>query len=339
MNKAPSNAQWLKLLETASEFNKIAPWTWMDDSLFFGVKDPDSEGINYCCIMGQSKEHFALAVYRGTAGLHSYIALRDGIHGTDLFTTYHLQDCLMASFEDQEGLDETDLEIIKAAGLEFHGNNQWPQFRSLRPRMVPWYLEAQEAQVLNYTLAAAAAASLLVKGNPQMLYGTSEEEIPVFSFGRDGSLVHTFTRVEAYEPKTASYSLTDDLLIKRFQKLPTEHKADWIVRSFLGPIPVMEAERPVFPTLLIWFDVLSDRVLHIETLSTVQDEAVKVFQNTLGMIDHLGIKPGRLIFTEPELQILLSKLCEQIGVKQAFQESNATIDAVIEDFHMNFGKQ
>lgn len=245
----------------------------------------------------------------------------------------------MASFEDRDGLDKTDLEIIKASGQKFRGKKKWPQFRSLRPRMVPWYLDAEEAHILTYSLAAAAAASLLVKGNPEMLYGKSDEEIPVFSFGRDGSLVHSFTRVVAFEPKSVSFTLTDDLLIKRFKKLPTEPKAHWIIRSFLGPMPVMEKKRPIFPTLVIWFDTLSDMVLHIETVSSVQEEGSKLFQNTLGMIERMGVKPGKLIFTEPELQILFANLCDQIGLKQELQESNDQIDAVIEDFHLNFGKQ
>lgn len=338
MNQAPSNTQWLKLLEAAAEFNRISPWTWMDDSLFFGIKAPESRETNYCCIMGRGGEHFALAVYRGTEGLHSYIALRDGINGTDLFTTYHSQHCLMASFEDREGLDKADMEIIRASGLKFRGKKQWPQFRSLRPRMVPWYLEAEEADTLTYALAAAAAASLLVKDNQQMLFGKTEEEIPVFSFGKDGSLIHSFTQVPAYAPKSASYSLTDDQLIKRFAKLPAEPKAHWIIRSFLGPSPVLQENRPYFPTLVIWFDTLSDRVLHIEAVSTVQEEAAKIFQNTLGIIEHIGIKPGKLIFTEPELQILFGKLCEQIELNQELQPYNEQIDAVIEDFHLNFGK-
>lgn len=338
MNKAPSNTQWLKLLEAASEFNRIAPWTWMEDSVFFGVKDPDTEEINYCCIMGAGGEHFALALYRGTAGLHSYIGLRDGIYGTDIFSTFHLQDCIMASFEDREGLDKTDLEIIKASGMKFRGRKQWPQFRSMAPRMVPWYLDEDEARILTYALAAAAATALLVKGNPQMLYGENDQQIPVFSFGRDGSLVHAFTQVEAYSPKAASYTLTDELLIRRLSQLPTEPKAAWIIRSFLGPMPVMEEERPVFPTIVIWFDTLSEMVLHIETFKDIQEGAAKVFQNTLGMIDTMGIKPGELVVTEPELEILLGRMCGQIGLKLDKQESNGMIDAVIEDFHQHFGK-
>lgn len=338
MNKAPSHTQWVKLLETAAEFNRLTPWEWMDDTLFFGVREPESQEINYCCIMGRGGEHFALAVYRGTAGLHSYIALRDGINGTDLFTTYHHQHCLMASFEDREGLDKTDMEIVKASGLKFRGKKQWPQFRSLRPRMVPWYLEAEEAQTLTYALAAAGAVSLLVKNSPQMLFGKTEEEIPVFSFGKDGSLVHSFTQVPAYTPRSAAYSLTDELLIKRLKSLPVERDAHWIIRSFLSPMAVLDEERPYFPTLVIWFDALSEQVLHIETVPTVQEEATKIFQNTLGMIEHIGIKPGTLIFTEPELQILFGKLCDQIDLKQELQPYNVQIEAVIEDFHENFGK-
>lgn len=337
MNQAPNNGQWQRLTAAASEFYKIAPWQWMEDTVFFGIQAPGTEEVNYGCIMGKGGEHLALALYRGEAGLHSYIALRDGLLGMDPFSTYHLQDCLMASFEQPEDLDDTDREILRAAAPETGNAERLPQFRSLRPRQVPWYLTAQEAEALAYGLAAAAAVSLLVRGTPKLLYGEHEADIPVFSFGRDGSLVHRFTQVAGYVPPVPALELRDEVLARRLKESPQAAETVWVVRSFVGPIPVMEAERPVFPTLVVWFDLAREQVMHIETCADLTQGAEAVLQNTVALIGHQGLRPGRLLVTEPAVEALLGRLCRQLDIPLTREEDLPQIEAVIEDFHRHFG--
>ncbi len=337
MNQAPSNGQWQRLTAAASEFYKIAPWEWMDDTVFFGIQAPGTETVDYGCIMGKGGEHFALALYRGEAGLHSYIALRDGTQGMDPFSTYHLQDCLMASFELPEDLDDTDREILRAAAPAAGEPKRLPQFRSLRPRQVPWYLTADEADTLAYGLAAAAAVALLVRGTPDMLYGGQEADIPVFSFGRDGSLVHRFTRVAGYVPPVPALELKDEDLIRRLKETPADPETVWVVRSFVGPIPVMEAERPVFPTLVVWFDQAREQVMHIETCADLVQGAETVLQSTVALIGHQKRRPGTLLVTEPAVEALLGRLSRQLDIPLGLQEAIPQIEAVIEDFHRHFG--
>lgn len=338
MNQAPSNAQWKKLAETAVEFGKIAPWTWMEDAVFFGIRDRETDVVNYCCIMGSGGEFYAMSLYRDIAGLHSFIALRDGIFGTDPFTTYHLQDCLMASFEPLEDLDETDTEILRAAGLQPEAGALVPRFRSHRPRQVPWYIDADEAETMTYALAASAAAALLVRGTPALLKGEQEIDIPVFAFGPDGSLVHGYTQVPGHVPQLPAYVLTDEALAGRLKSHAASEELAWMVRSFIGPMPVMESERPVFPTLVLWFDLTAGKVMHIETCRDLEEGAAMVLQTTAALIAHQGIRPGRLAVTEPALEGLLGRLCKQLDIPLELQVANEATEAAIEDFHRHFGQ-
>src|SRR5262245_5827031 len=145
----PTLEEWRALYREAIAFRDLEPWEWMWDSDVFGVQDPESSEIGYCCVMGQLGEHFALGVYRGSRGLAGHwemrLQAREPEAGEDPMEILLLQDCLMASFEDRKLLTPEDLGVIKQLGLKFRGPNAWPQFRSYRPGYEPWYLTGEEA--------------------------------------------------------------------------------------------------------------------------------------------------------------------------------------------------
>ncbi|NWN97301.1 MAG: plasmid pRiA4b ORF-3 family protein, partial [Bacillus sp. (in: Bacteria)] len=43
---------WSELLDLAEEFKKLQPWKWMDDDQIIVVKDPETEELIYCSVMG-----------------------------------------------------------------------------------------------------------------------------------------------------------------------------------------------------------------------------------------------------------------------------------------------
>ncbi len=67
--QTPPLQEWKALYGAALEFKELAPWDWMHDCDIFGVKDPESGEIGYCCIMGAAGEHYALGLYSGSEGL------------------------------------------------------------------------------------------------------------------------------------------------------------------------------------------------------------------------------------------------------------------------------
>ncbi|MGA9347192.1 MAG: hypothetical protein WBW48_00105 [Anaerolineae bacterium] len=136
---APTTADWQALYQAALEFKEIEAWTWMYDSDVFGVQNPVSGEIGYCCIMGALGEMFALAVYLGSEGLESYmrIASEPPLDPSEAFEELLLQKCLMASFANREELAKEDYQVIKRLGLKFRGRIAWPLFRSYRPAYHP----------------------------------------------------------------------------------------------------------------------------------------------------------------------------------------------------------
>src|SRR5262245_61780771 len=153
---SPSQPDWQALYPAAVAFRDLAPWEWMYDSDLFGVQNPASGEIGYCCVMGNLGEHYALGVYLGSEGLAGYRKIESGeLYPPNATALLHYQRCLMASFEDREYLDRQDLSVIKALGLKFRGRSAWPLFRSYRPDYHPWFVTADEARFLSVALEQA----------------------------------------------------------------------------------------------------------------------------------------------------------------------------------------
>ena len=137
---------WQELYGAARDFGDVACWDWMSDSDIFGVLNPESGEIGYCCVLGELGDVYGLVVYLGTDGLNQYKAIQSGEVGPDNDDTVFFQNCLKVSFEDRNELSKDDLKVIRGLRLKFRGRNSWPQFRSFRPGYFPWYLTEAEGK-------------------------------------------------------------------------------------------------------------------------------------------------------------------------------------------------
>jgi hypothetical protein len=78
----PTNEQWTALYEAAAAFKELAPWQWMYDSDLFGVQDPETGEVGYCCVLGALGELLGLNVHRGRPGIGGVSGNAGGIPGS-----------------------------------------------------------------------------------------------------------------------------------------------------------------------------------------------------------------------------------------------------------------
>jgi hypothetical protein len=168
-DKPPSIQEWRDLYNAAIEFKKIDCWNWMWDSDIFGVQNPVTGEIGYCCVMGGVGELFALTVFLDSEGLDGYSKIQSGEFYSFPEDMLNLQKCLTASFEDKKFLQKEDFQLIKKVGLKFSGHNSWPLFRSYRPGYHPWYLTSEEARYLTLCLQQTIGVSLSFKDDSDLL--------------------------------------------------------------------------------------------------------------------------------------------------------------------------
>jgi hypothetical protein len=317
----PTTADWQALYQAALEFKEIEAWTWMYDSDVFGVQDPVSGEIGYCCIMGNLGEMFALALYLGSEGLESYmrIASEPPVDPSEAFEELMLQKCLMASFGSRDELSKEDRQVIKRLGLKFRGRTAWPLFRSYRPAYHPWYLTADEARFLTLALQQAREVcprfredpALFDPPNEELWFVRVSEETEEGLSWRDAWLEPALLEVEELPDVPI-----DELRLARLKKAAQPMDAIWEMDFFLSPTPVQDkkGERPYYPYMTLTVDHRSGFVFGTDMASpeTYLEEFPGWF---LAMAERLKKLPTELWVKREDAYDLLEPITSRLGVE------------------------
>lgn len=337
----PTHADWRALYTAAATLKQLAPWSWMADSDLFGVEEPETGEVSWCCVLGQLGQLFALAAYPGAEGLDFYRRVEGG--DIDPEEAFFGQRCLMASFGDRDEIDKKDLAVIRALGLKFRGASDWPCFRSYEPGYVPWYLDRDQARRLTLVLEQSIKVATRCRTDVIMVAPDRAERYLVRTT-RGGS--SSFRRKPdppgsdpppAPKERSASGSSRPALAwrdvrrqLPRLQPRPAPPPLDterveslrskvervettWELDVFHLPYPVADGKaRPFYPRVLLLVDRMDKLVLHVELarnrsmLDLARGELLKT-------IHRAAAAPSAVAVTRTEIREALEPLCVALG--------------------------
>lgn len=338
----PPLASWEKLYAAAIEFKKTGCWEWMDDRHIFGVQNPVSGEIGYCVVLGSMGEVFALAVYRGTEGLEGITRIHTGMIELELEESIQVQNCLIASFEDRNDLQEQDREVIKKLGLKFRGRKEWPLFRSLQPGYVPWFINKEEGAFLIVALQQAREVVLRVKEKPNLLATPSEEHYFVRTAEKKGRKISWSDCYMKPHPIVQEEPLpynVDELRLKRIKKAATRRDIVLEVDFFYAPYPVQEkkGQRPFFPYLCLWVDRNSGLVLKHSLAG--HKELEPVFRdNFINLLEDIQAIPSALLVRQEQARKILEPLAGGLGIEISMLKRLKKMDEVRESMFDHFSR-
>jgi len=185
----PSLDKWRELYALAKEIKSAAPWHFIDEQDLFALVDPKTGEKGYIAVMGGAGEHFAIAIFLGDEGLSSYIDMQEQV--LDPWDLYIGQKCLMLSFEDRDYVKPQDRKIYKFLELRFRGRKQYPLFRFHEPGFEPWFIDADQADLLLLALPLVVQVAREVQEDPDYLFNAeSSSSIRIFTLEDDDPLVH-----------------------------------------------------------------------------------------------------------------------------------------------------
>lgn len=329
-NHIISQEDWLRLYEAAAQFKETKCWEWMYDTDLFGVQDPVTGQMGYCCVLGNAGEVFGLNVYLGDEGVKSYFdLLYQKVPQEDML---FVQNCLTAHFEDRDILDKYDISIIRQLGLRFRGRNQWPQFRNYTAGYMPWYLNVEEVRFLTLALEQAVNVVKRCKENDHLLEAQDEWTILVREpMEQDGSIAWHDEYVDIeFEEQEDVFHEYDEMTLKRLSSIKLTRAGDWEIDFFHISTAVAEGERPYYPVVFAVADADNGIILHMKITNDLS-EYIQEFQNELlhYMLEH-QVKPRILVVQREEAM----QAFEDIAKKLNIQMEPAEELPMIKDFRL-----
>ncbi|MBX0329375.1 hypothetical protein K2Z83_17025 [Oscillochloris sp. ZM17-4] len=334
---APTEQEWRALYAAAVQLKALEPWEWMLDDDIFGVRDPETQQIGYCCIMGNLGEHFALAVYLGDEGLRGYLQIQSGAFEENPIEALFSQLCLQVSFEDREMLTKDERAQIKALGLKYRGRNAWPSFRNYTPGYFPWALSAPEARFLTLAIEQACEVAARFADDPEIL------DPPV-----DGALLLRERAGEGWReiwhqpdltpPLPAAAPPVDELRLQRLRQAKLRRTGAWESGRFSMPQPVQDRadDRPYYPVSTLFVDAATGMVL-APGVGDPEGWREAYQEQCLDLIEQGQVLPREIASTDVELRDLLAPICAALGIKLKARET-PMFDDVRESFLAYFDR-
>ncbi|WP_127580132.1 DUF7309 domain-containing protein [Paenibacillus koleovorans] len=318
----PTTEQWSKLYVTAATFKQAGCWDWMENIHLFGVQDPDSDRVGYCCIMGNGGELYGLAVYIGTAGLKVVSDMLLGRSETDSMFSQH---CLMLAFEDREDLMTQERAQIKELGLKFRGRQAWPTFRLNEPGYYPWPLmTTNDVNFLTVAIEQAMEVSRLVRDNPDQLLDV-EEGFIVTRVSSTNEADERSWSTEKLKPADIEQPSIEYPELNAFQMAQLKKTVKqkqygvWEIGCFYLPSPVMEGDRPYYPMVLLAVDGGSGQIL-TAIVARQEEMAAKAISQLIQMLEQLKGVPSELVSLRQDAFGFLAPLVAELKLRCAVVE-------------------
>lgn len=325
----PSLEQWRTLYEVAGNLKKLAPWRALADMDILILQLPGRSEPVYCSVMGQGGESYGVSVYPGNESLARLqrILDRDACNQALLILE---QSCLVCSFGDREEIEPQDRAVMKQLDLRFRGRSQWIYFRSMKPGQFPWFLDAQEAELLTSALQNLfMLCRWYMEGRIHADFDAGETLRRWYD--PESELWLNAVAPMRWPKLDRTLDLQDDLLLarlKRGKKTAARLEAD----SFYIPLPIRRDPQspPVGAYMALLVDRDSGLVVDQQIAGPDQPDYVVAPSMLVDYMQAYG-RPAAVYVRSGWLGSLLRSTCGALGVRLVEDEGVPALDRLLEE--------
>jgi hypothetical protein len=261
--------EWQALHEVADRVRQSEPWRTLTDTDLFALQDPATQQIGLVSVLGNLGEVYAIHLYLPPEGLLFWLQFFRKGTPDPILAEFKLR-MLEVSFVPKKMLTSSDLILRQQLGLgkPKSRTNGCAQFRSYRPRCLPWYLEAEEVRLLHIALAASLEFAMQRNRGREPWLIDDSDELPVLSIycptGADAA-AWSIRRERLKVPQDPwrappAGEILDEVTVRRLPALPTTREV-WQAGSCFLRAPIADRKRPVYPVLGLVVNESSDEVL------------------------------------------------------------------------------
>lgn len=313
-----SLTEWRNLYDQAQKVMELEPWQFMEETDIFGVQNPITNEIGYCCVMGGLGELLGIVVYLGTEGLEGYRKMASGEITGENPEGMMVQKCLMVTFENRDCLEKEDLAVIKKLGLKFRGSNRWPLFRSYLPGYYPWFLTKEEVIFLTLVLEQEVLVASRFERDERTLTAPKKNQYLVRTSESGPSGLKW--RDQWMEPSpldkkaVAPIPPISELLLHRIKKESSRLQTSWEIELCHAPFTVAEGGRPFYPYISMILEVNSGLIIgnNVFPLTGYETDFQK---QLLKIIEDNGVFPKEIHVGREEVRRLIAPIADALDIK------------------------
>lgn len=326
---------WKDIYQAAAGFRALRPWEMFRDSDVFGIKNPGSEEIGYCCVFGALGEVFALCMYRGGEGLDSHQRTQRGEINPAIDDCFAMQNALMAEFCDRKELEKEDLAIIRELGFKPQKDGcapAYPCFRDYTPGFAPWFISENDARWLTFALRCATDFIEAVEEDGSI----PEPKMPghyLVYFPRDnGDKELSWTKKwhlpQPFKKPSFPQMPVDELCIRKILKKPLRQDTPWEIDVFhLSGGVILDRDRPYYSRCAMLAHKESGFLLGVEMPEPDRQSHLVLRDVLLKAIEQHGLLPAELHVRDELAWKTLKPLTDKLGCAL---KQKQTLPAILE---------
>ncbi len=251
-NSPPTAEQWEKLYEVALKIKQQAPWEALYDTDLITILLPEREEPVYISVMGRLGECYGIGVYPGYRSFNGLCRLMNQDEEDSATNPLFYQSCLVCYYGDRDELDPKERAIIKDLGLKFRGANNWIYFRSMEEGYYPWFINAEQAELLIDALQNFYMAFQLMGQNDLTVDFENGETLLRFYSSEQQQWLNTVRQLPLPPKNVTKIQFKDELLLTRLKsKKVNRHNLELDILFLPSPVQESPQETPYFPRLLL----------------------------------------------------------------------------------------
>lgn len=324
---------WAELYLAVVGFRDLAPWRWMDDEQVFGVEDPATGEIAWCCVLGGAGEIEGLVAYLGDAGFDQWRRMQAGAYRQD--ESLFGQDALVLTFGDRESLSPEERDDLKSRGVPCRGRRAWPSLESHQFGRLPRSLDDAEVTRLAHTIDQSLTIAARAGDGERLTGPDADGRFLVRRLLRAGKPGRDWfeERVDpprAIERRPADF---DGPAVERLARTLPRPEGTWEIDVIPVPSPVEQSGREAFvPSSFLAIERGTEQVVHTD-LQRPSDLLTQAQSGLLQAVSMISRRPSTVCVRRPWVSDGVGRVADALGIRVELCEELELLEAAVKHMH------
>lgn len=311
---------------------EIAPWEYLSEDQLLFVEDEAYPDPHVCTVMGAGGEAAGLLVFPGKEGYNFLRRVHSG-EMQDSGDYLAGNRSLTVHYNPKRAVSAADKQMLKAVGYKSKSGELIPEFRSLRPGYLPWFINQSEGLTLNLCVAAMLELLDHVNTDPDANPWPDDRTYPLI----------TKTGIESYQPSVEPEPLPrpgafDGEQLRKLMAVGTKSAGAIEVDFMTVPVAVgAQDERPAALRMAISADAQSGFAYPPEAVGPETYEGDALTAAVLGAIKSAKGVPGIIFVRNAEHQAMLRALAQEIGATLKVSRELPAVSSLKSSLRAHFG--